>query len=79
MEERPPVVRLPSLGHGARLLAWYLRPDGEWWAHLRVMAFTPAAGFGRRETFVTWEMTVHSDLVEQRDGWDYSKVPRFRA
>lgn len=78
-EERPPVVWLPSLGHGAHLLAWLLRDDGEWWAHLHVTAFTPDTGFGRGETFYTWELTAHSSLVEQRTGWDYSKVPRFRV
>lgn len=80
MEDRPPVVRLPSLGHGARLLAWFLRPDGEWWAHLQLIDFTPTSGIGRsRETFYAWSLCVHSDLIEQRDGWDYSTVPRFRA
>lgn len=79
MEDRPPVVRLSTLGHGARLLAWYLRPDGEWWAHLLVVDFTPNTGFGRSTTFYTWQMSAHASLLEQRDGWDYTKVQRFRA
>lgn len=79
MEERPPPVWLPSLNHGARILSWLLRADGEWWAHLRVTAFTPDTGFGHRDTFYDWELCAHQSLVQRRDGWDYSRVPRFRA
>ncbi len=79
MEDRPPPVWLPSLNHGARILAWFLRSDGEWWAHLQVIAFTPLDGFGKRDTFFDWELCAHSSLVQPRKGWDYTKVPRRRA
>ncbi|GGK61476.1 hypothetical protein Sme01_03190 [Sphaerisporangium melleum] len=79
MQDRPPVVWLPSLDHGAHLLAWLLRDDGEWWAHLQVIHFVPDAGFGQRGTFYGWELTAHSSLIEQRAGWDYSGVPRRRT
>lgn len=79
-EERPPVVWLPTLEHGAYLLAWLLRDDGAWWAHLLLVDFIPDAGFGRSsELFYTWELCAHSSLIEQRNGWDYSRVPRLRA
>ncbi len=78
MQDHPPVVWLPSLGHGAHLLAWLLR-DGEWWAHLSLIDFVPDAGFGRQGTFYDWQLTAHSSLIERRSGWDYAGVPRRRA
>jgi hypothetical protein len=78
-EDRPPVVYLPSLGHGAHLLAWLLRDDGQWWAHLAVTSLVPNSGFGRQDTFYDWELTAHSSLIVQRAGWDYTRVPKRRA
>ncbi len=78
MDQRPPPVWLPTLSHGAHILAWWLR-DGEWWAHLRVISFVPPEGFGQKETFYTWELCAHSSLVQPRQGYDYKAVPRFRA
>ncbi|GII87081.1 hypothetical protein Ssi03_50710 [Sphaerisporangium siamense] len=78
MEERPPPVWLPSLGHGAHLLAWLLHHN-DWWAHLAVIQTVPPGGFGQQDTFYSWELCAHAAMVQPREGWDYTRVPRLRA
>ncbi|MDH2424767.1 hypothetical protein [Sphaerisporangium sp. TRM90804] len=79
-EPRPPVVWLPSLNHGAHILAWLLHPDGEWWAHVERTVLVPPEAFVQRgESFVSYGFCVHSSAVEPRRGYDYSRVPRFHA
>lgn len=79
MDERPPPVWLPSLGHGAHILAWLLHDTGDWWALLRVSALAPQVADFARTDFITWDLCAHQSLVQPRAGWDYTQVPRFRC
>lgn len=79
MDERPPVVWIPSLATGAQLLAWINSPSG-WWAHVAWLSFAPNEGFSpRADVFVENELLVHSSLLQPRNGWTYTTVPRLHA
>lgn len=73
--DRPPVVWIPVLGHGAHLHAWRRRPSG-WWAEVTWIESTP---YGRSyaDSWADCAASIHASLVEPRQGHDYSRVPRI--
>ncbi len=77
-EPRVPVVWLPTHNHGAGILAWLLRSDGEWWAHLSWVLTDPKAAY-KEPIFTRTEACVHASLIGKRTGYDYSRVPRYRV